>query len=317
MKNQIQTIRTLVTTIVLFASAVSAFSEEPAPEKNGVTVLMKSADEGDAEAQFQLARAYFRGFGVEENGPLTLEWMQKAAAQNHPEALSSMGYFFSEGILVEANEATAVDWFRKGAEAGSLKAQLNLGLMLRQAKAIEHNNEKSLAWIQQAADAGLPEAQMVLGRLYFTGDALMNRDYEKAVQYLQAPAIAGDPICQNMLGVASRDGLGTAPDRDAAEDWFRKAAMQNNAKAQANLALLLGVESPESPTRKEALKWLIIASDKAEPTAKKTFAELTPTFPAALLASARKEAATTAIMLRSEEAKKKQAAESAEVPTEE
>jgi len=94
----------------------------------------------------------------------------------------------------------------------------------------------------------------------------------------------------NMLGVAYREGHTGSIDRDQAKEWFRKAAQLGEVKAQSNLGHILGVESPASSDRKEALKWLLIAKEQGEATSTKTYKEILHTFPPALLASAQKEA---------------------------
>jgi hypothetical protein len=74
-------------------------------------------------------------------------------------------------------------------------------------------------------------------------------------------------------------------------------------KAQSNLGHILGVESPASPDRKEALKWLLIAKGQGEATSTKTYKELLTTFPPALLAAAQKEANTFLLLARSKSSK--------------
>ena len=219
--------------------------------------------------------------------------LREAAEAGNLEAMESLGFLYTQGQGVPKDEQKAVEWFRKGAEAGSPGAQLNLGLMLRQGKTTELSNEESLRWIQVAADSGHPRAVSVLGQLYGVGDKLLQPDFSKARPYVLRAAEAGEPVCQNLMGVICRDGIGVRAEfksRDEALGWFRKAAEQNDAKAQSNLAHLLGVESPACENRKEALVWLIIANDQGEITAIKTLKEIREQLPASLLVQAEKEA---------------------------
>jgi TPR repeat protein len=124
----------------------------------------------------------------------------------------------------------------------------------------------------------------------FLGDALMLPDRKKAFPFVLQAADAGDPFSQNMIGVAYREGNGTEMNSEKAKDWFLRAALQNDPKAQANLGHILGVDSPTNPDRKEALKWLLIAKDNGEATSTKTYKELMHTFSPVLLAAAQKEA---------------------------
>lgn len=295
----------LVIAVGIFAGPLRAAEPEIMPN---VVALEKSASDGDAQAKFLLARAYFRGEGMPKDTAKSRQLLEEAAALGHGDAMDGIGFLYNAGDGVPKDEAKAVEWFRKAAEAGSLKGQLDLGLMLRQGKTVLLSNDESLVWMQKSADGGYMEAKAVLGRLYFLGDKLQKADVSKAVPFLREAAESGDPICQNMMGVASRDGAGTEKDPVAAEAWLRKAALQNSKKAQSNLAHLLGVESPDTPNRKEALKWLIISSEQGEITAQKTYGEIMPTLPSSLLASAKKEADRFLLLQRAAGGKKKAAA---------
>jgi TPR repeat protein len=270
---------------ILLLSQLHAAEPTPAASE-----LESSAASGNATAQFQLGRAYFRGEGFPVDKSKAHEWILKSAEQGNPDAITTMGYFYSQGIVLEKDEAKAIEWFRKGAEAGSAKSQLNLGLMLRQAKTIPLDNTESLKWLETAASTDDPDAVRTYGQVLFLGDSLIMPDRKKAFPFVLKSAEAGDAHSQNMVGVAYRDGDGTEKDIKQAKNWFLKAALQNDPKAQSNLAHILGVDSPASPDRKEALKWLLIAKDNGEITAIKTYKELMTSFPPPLLALAQKEA---------------------------
>lgn len=285
--------KSAISLLLCFAGILSPSLHADLPKPDEVPALQIAADQGDAAAKFQLARAYFRGLGVSKDEEKAALLLREAAAAGNVDAMESLGFLYTKGQGVPQDEAKAIEWFRKGAEAGSPGAQLNLGLMLRQGKSIELSNEESLKWIHQSADAGHPRAISVLGQLYWLGDKLLQPDLFKARPYLLLAAEAGDPNCQNLMGVICRDGIGIKAEykgRDEAIGWFRKAAEQNDAKAQSNLAHLLGVESVASENRKEALVWLLIANDQGEITAIKTLKEIREHLPAPLLVQAEKEA---------------------------
>jgi hypothetical protein len=258
--------------------------------ENSLATLEAAAASGNATAQFQLGRAYFRGEGMPFDNAKAIEWISQSAEKGNPDALTSLGFFYSQGVVFEKDEAKAIEWFRKGAAAGSVQSQLNLGLMLRQAKTITCNNTESLDWLEKAASSGDSVAVRTYGQVLFLGDAHMLPDRNKAFPYILKAAEEGDPSSQNMIGVAYREGNGTEMNSEKAKEWFLKAALQNDPKAQANLGHILGVDSPTNPDRKEALKWLLIAKDNGEATSIKTYKELMHTFPPVLLATAQKEA---------------------------
>ena len=57
----------------------------------------KSAEKGNAEAQYRLGRLYDRGEGTEENPVLALEWYTKAAEQGVEEAQTNLGALYDLG----------------------------------------------------------------------------------------------------------------------------------------------------------------------------------------------------------------------------
>ena len=82
-------ITTLVglTSVAAFADATSDF------------VKFKTlAEQGDANAQANIASFYAQGFGTPKNPQKALEWAQKSAAQGDDIGLFNLGYFYVSGI---------------------------------------------------------------------------------------------------------------------------------------------------------------------------------------------------------------------------
>ncbi|HVQ10317.1 MAG TPA: tetratricopeptide repeat protein [Methyloceanibacter sp.] len=52
---------------------------------------------GDADAQYQLARLYLAGDGVEKNAGLAINWLATAAKKQHPEAQATLGELLWRG----------------------------------------------------------------------------------------------------------------------------------------------------------------------------------------------------------------------------
>lgn len=262
----------------LLASAPSRAAEPKAPLAPDIT---GGAERGEADAQYQLARAYLRGEGVPKDVNKAFALMKAAAAQGHANAIGGIGYFHSVGVAVEKDEAQASAWFRKGAEKGSAKAQLNLGKYLLEGKGGSGGEpaqlrEEGLEWIKKAADQGLPEAALAYGSIFYFGDHEVTKDYGKAVPYFKRAAEQGSRDAQNFLGVMNQLGLGMAVDKTAAQRWLRSAALQNHLKAQANLGNLLNPVAENRATRIEALAWLVISSDQHEVTAEKSLRDTLP-----------------------------------------
>ncbi|MCX7869219.1 MAG: sel1 repeat family protein [Terrimicrobiaceae bacterium] len=268
----------------LLAALISAVlsAAEPASPASSLSIaqLEEKASEGDAAAMYELGRRLYRGLGTEKNLERSVELIRQSATLGHPEAMDGLGFLYLNGDGIEKSEERALGCFRKSAEAGHPRGMLNYGLLLRQGKSIALDNEESLKWIHKAADTGLVDANAALGRIYFSGDKLQDRKLEESVEFVRRAAEAGDPACQNIMGVICRTGVGKksvgrAPEQ--AEGWFRKAAEQGDRKGMSNLASEIGF-APNNPRRKEAIKWLMIARNLKEPNAERMFEQLGHTF---------------------------------------
>ena len=62
------------------------------------------------------------------------------------------------------------------------------------------------------------------------------KEYVGAFALYQKGALAGHADSQNALGFMYDHGYGTAPNPDKALEWWKRAAQQNNASAQYNVA---------------------------------------------------------------------------------
>ena len=86
---------------------------------NSVGDLNKAAEQGDAEAQYHLGRAYHYGDGVPKNDVEAVRWTRKAAEQGHVKAQSNLGVAYYWGKGVPKDFVEAVKWTRKAAEQGN------------------------------------------------------------------------------------------------------------------------------------------------------------------------------------------------------
>lgn len=94
-------------------------------------------------------------------------------------------------------------------------------------------------------------------------DAWSRGDYRKAVDEWRPAAIRGDADAQFDLGQAYTLGRGVPVDIALAESWFRKAALQGHAEAEAKYGLVLF----DRGKRAEAAPWLEKAVKRGEPRA--------------------------------------------------
>ena len=75
--------------------------------------LIKKAEAGDAEAQFNLATAYFSGNSVKENKEEALKYFFKAAEQEVPPAMYNLGLMYRDGYGTERDWFISMYWLWK------------------------------------------------------------------------------------------------------------------------------------------------------------------------------------------------------------
>ena len=78
----------------------------------------KAAEQGDADAQYNLGFSYNLGLGVSQDYTEAVKWYRKAAEQGHADAQYNLGCCYGLGQGVPQSFSEAVKWFRKAAELG-------------------------------------------------------------------------------------------------------------------------------------------------------------------------------------------------------
>ena len=141
-----------------FHRVTGLFSTSAAAPK-GVAVPGKfqeyktKAEQGDAEAQFNLGFCYDDGRGVAKNYAKAAKWYRKAAEQNFAPAQFNLGYCYDKGQGVRKNKVEAVKWYRKAAEQGHTQAQFNLGYCYVNGQGVGKDKVEGYAWFSMAAKA--------------------------------------------------------------------------------------------------------------------------------------------------------------------
>ena len=97
--------------------------------QDDLDTVRQAADQGDAEAQYNLGVIYNNGEGVPKDDAEAVKWFRLAAEQGHAEAQNKLGVIYQGGNGVLKNMAEAAHWFRRAAEQGHVIAQTNLAVM--------------------------------------------------------------------------------------------------------------------------------------------------------------------------------------------
>ena len=90
-------------------------------------LFSKSAEQGNAEGQYNLAVMYENGEGVKANCAEAAKWYSKAAKQNHTYAIDNLLAMYERGYCLKRDDAEIAGLTKQLALMGKADAQLKLG----------------------------------------------------------------------------------------------------------------------------------------------------------------------------------------------
>jgi TPR repeat protein len=256
------------------------------------------AEQGDAEAENNLAQMYDAGFGVPadhaealrwrtqaaEHGNLTAlkhlidrsmnfrndtewrHWVEIAAAKGDAESLFVLGKSFLYGQFGNPKDSTrAIELLQDGANRGNAKAAVLLGTAYSQGIVIPRDPEQAVIWLQKAADQGDMGALTALGMMYGYGQGVP-KDKAKAVALFQKIAAKGGDyhtIADRLIAQLEQADAPAPPDFDA----VRARAEQGDAAAQTQLGRIYSQQNSALKDDAKAFAWYQAAALQGNPDA--------------------------------------------------
>lgn len=113
----------LIIGVVCLWTCFTFSSCAPQKESELLKSYRKAAENGDADAQYNMSVCYYKMLTVDYNPAEGLKWLRKAAEQGHVEAQYRLGLLYSGGIGVTRDMDKAIEWMRKAAAQGHDGAQ--------------------------------------------------------------------------------------------------------------------------------------------------------------------------------------------------
>lgn len=194
------------------------------------SVFMVLADEGHAEAQYQLGRLYDYGLGVNCDKYAATQWYKKAAEQGHSDAQYDLGYNYIEGEGTETDYAQGRYWIEKAKRQGNANADVMLGGIYEHGRGVPEDLGKAFEYYLQAAKAGVKEGQFNAGLFYLLGKGV-KCDKAKAAEWISKAADQGHSNACFNLGLQLYHGDGIPVDIDRGIAYIAKAAALGHSKA--------------------------------------------------------------------------------------
>jgi TPR repeat protein len=202
---------------------------QPAAPDQSATALRTRAEQGDADAQYEMAESYRYGASsIPKDEAESVKWYRLAAEQGHVPAQNTLGtLFFFYGEKAPAFYADAFKWFLKAAEANNPDAYWNLGLLYSQGKGISQDAAEALKLFTKAAQHGNVYAQCTIAQKYEQGLGVRQSDSEAARWYLKASE-QGFADAQAQIGSMFCHGRGVVKDETSAYKWWLLAMAHKN-----------------------------------------------------------------------------------------
>jgi TPR repeat protein len=119
--------------------------------------LLKKAEAGDTQTQYEVAMMLLKGRGVDKDEAQAAKWLSKAAEQGDEKAITRLGIVNYKGEIGRPDYAKAFDLFSK-VKSESVLAQYYLGEMYAEGKGVKRDYQEAIAWYQKAADGGFNRA---------------------------------------------------------------------------------------------------------------------------------------------------------------
>jgi TPR repeat protein len=248
-----------------------------------VRELKPLAEQGNAQAQFNLGSLYYQGRGVRQDYTEAAQWMRKAAEQGHIFAQVTLGSIHAEGVqgAIQKDYPQALMWFIFAAAQGDMEAmelrdtmanrmtptQIVEAQRLAQEFKPQNIYTKSLQENKALAETGDAGAQFKIGLIYYRGQGVP-RDYLEALNWFKKAAQQGYPPAQYNVGYMYEKGEGTPQDYVEAANYYRRAAERGDRLAQYNLGCLYEKGQGVSPDETQALMWYNLAAIQGETKAR-------------------------------------------------
>jgi TPR repeat protein len=147
----------ILAAFVYSANAASCNVEKDQDIEN-FSRCLNFANNGDANAQFEIAYKYYYGIGGPQDVNQAFKWYKKSAEQGNYLAQNILATMFYNGTGVVKDYKQAFKWYMKSAEQGHPYAPFNLGKMYYMGEGVPQDIVHSLMWCYISEKRGILKA---------------------------------------------------------------------------------------------------------------------------------------------------------------
>lgn len=239
----------------------ASYSSSGGDPKASQTWFQRAAQNGHAEAQYQLAIYSFHPYESKAQATSYLGWIEKAAAQDCVAAQISAGIFYNSPDATSFPQAQQLGfkWFYRAALLGNPFAMGTVGRYYKSGYGdIAPDPVAAMPWLIKAAEKGDNDAILELGKSYKDGVGT-HKNLQQAFRLFLKFAQSDNQsafLAQAEIAPMYLNGEGTAKNPQEAFKWFRKLAEVGYPDAKYQLWLMYRDGVGVAQDRKRGLVWL-------------------------------------------------------------
>ena len=206
------------------------------PTNRTINQRAREAALGNAQAQYELAKALTSGSPLASENREAVKWLKKAVEKEHAQSEHLLAILIARGQGVRPNPTLANSLLRKAATVGYAPAQYDLARSLVWGFGCVANAQEALTWFRLAAAQGHALSQKESAIAYLEGRGC-RVDLRQATSYLKKAVLSGLTDSALELGELYLRDDNPAKNEGEAIRWISEAARNKDAKAQYLLAL--------------------------------------------------------------------------------
>jgi S1-C subfamily serine protease len=108
---------------------------------------LKSAEQGNADADYYLGLMYQNGNGVKKDYIKAHNWYLKSAQKGRAYAQHNLAYLYANGLGVSKDSAVAAKWFTRAANQDNKSSQIAIAIMYAGGIGVTKNEIEAYKWL--------------------------------------------------------------------------------------------------------------------------------------------------------------------------
>lgn len=186
--------------------------------------FQKSAEQGYADALYQLGLYKLHGFACQADWREALKYCKAAAEKGCADAANEVGYIYDRGEHgVTKDDGKAFEWFLKAAEMNHTEAIRYVIRAYHDGLVEDEDGDGYLYWAGKGIGLEIPEVYLQVGYYMY-----QDENYEEAFDLFKLASEAGDMVANHILAVMLIKGLGVNRNMERAIDYLREGAYSND-----------------------------------------------------------------------------------------